>query len=216
MQDKRNANLSDPYKVVCLFARERGIRVLEGLLKDKRFTVVDLVVHSKLPRSESPDRSIRPEYSIFKALSEKHSIPLSTVDTRKAAQALASVKQLESFDFLITVSWRFLVPGDVFSRARIRAINVHRGKLPIYAGAEPVKRALENGEREIVLTVHEMVEEIDAGEVLVEKTHPVKLDREATLDENVETIKSEMLPLYPQAVVEALEMVMKSLEVVSG
>lgn len=35
-------NESDTFKIVCLFARERGINVLEGLLNDKRFTIVGL------------------------------------------------------------------------------------------------------------------------------------------------------------------------------
>jgi len=89
--------------------------------------------------------------------------------------------------------------------ARIGALNVHRGRLPEYAGAEPVKRALENGDETIVLTVHEMAPEIDAGEVLVERPHPANYRRDDNLDENVVRIKKEMLPLYPAALIEAID-----------
>lgn len=201
-----STNKTSPFNVVCLFARERGVEVLKGLLDDGRFSIIGLLVHSKLPKSEDPERAIRPEFSIFKEISHRYSIPFSTVDSRKEANELEFLGPINSFDILITVSWRFLVPKDIFSRARIAAVNVHRGKLPTYAGAEPIKRALENGEKNVVLTVHEMVEEIDAGTVLIEKIHPVNFDNLKTLEENVERIKKEMLPLYPIAVLEAIDL----------
>jgi len=197
-------NRIDIFKIVCLFARDCGIEALKGLLNDKRFTIIRLLVHSKLPKSEDPNRGIRPEFHIFKEIADKHSIPISIIDTREEAQNLTLLRTTGSFDFLISLSWRFLIPKDIFSKAKIAAINVHRGKLPKYAGAEPVRRAVEKGEKYIVLTVHEMVEEIDAGKVLIEKYHPVKYDDSKSLTENVERLKKEILPLYPNAIIEAI------------
>ncbi len=161
------------FKIVCLFARDCGVKALEGILNDERLAVAGLLVHSKLPKSEDPNRNIRPEFLIFQEIARKYSIPISAVDNREDAKDLAFLKTIDYFDFLVTLSWRYLVPKNIFSMARIAAFNVHRGKLPTYAGAEPVKKALENGESHIFLTVHEMAEEIDTGEILIEKSHPV-------------------------------------------
>ena len=38
---------------------------LEGLLADPRFNILTLAVHSRLPKSEDPQRSIRPEFTDF-------------------------------------------------------------------------------------------------------------------------------------------------------
>ncbi|MCB0360696.1 MAG: hypothetical protein KDD44_13705, partial [Bdellovibrionales bacterium] len=104
------------------------------------------MTHSRLPSSEDPLRSVRPEFLIYERLCSDHSIPLHSIDSRRDASVLAPLEPPLIFDFLVSVSWRFLVPERVYSRARIAAFNVHRGKLPQYAGAEPVLRALEAGE----------------------------------------------------------------------
>lgn len=198
------------FKIVCLFARECGVKALEGLLNDNRFTIVALLVHSRLPKSEDFNRSVRPEFSIFEKIAHKYSIPLSAIDSRKAAKILAPLNKVDSFDFLISLSWRFMIPYEFFSKARIAAINVHRGKLPTYGGSEPVKRALENGEKYVFLTVHEMVEEIDAGRVLLDHSHLVNFDYSTTLEMNVERIKKEMLPLYPIVVIKTLDLILNT------
>lgn len=198
---KNKANL---FKIVCFFARDCGVEALKELLNDKRFTIIWLLVHSKLPKSEDPNRGIRPEFAVFKEIANNHSIPMSVIDTREEAQTLKSLRTLE-YDFLISLSWRFLIPKEVFSKAKLAAINVHRGKLPEYRGAQPIKRALEKREQYITITAHEMVEEIDAGRTLIEKHHPVNYDNSRKLMENIERIKKEILPLYPKVIIEAIE-----------
>ncbi len=192
------------YDIVCLFARERGLVVLKWLLSDPRFNVTALVVHSKLPKSEDCERGLRPEFPEFQKIADENGIPLYTVDTKSEAKELSCLEGVGSFHFLTTVSWRFLVPERVFSRATIAPLNMHRGKLPQYAGAEPIKQALENGDTAITLTVHEMVAELDAGEILVEKEYIIEEDSKKSLPEKVECIKEAMLPLYPKALDEAL------------
>ena len=73
------------------------------------------------------------------------------------------------------------------------------------SGAEPVKRALEDGQEYITLTAHELAEKIDAGRILAEQRHPVRYKRSHSLAQNVERIKREMLPLYPRVALEAIE-----------
>lgn len=188
------------------------MRVLRGLIEDGRFEIAALLAHRKLPASEDAARSLRPEYAEFERLAAEHGFPLFAVDTREQAGALDGLAAAGEFDFLLTVSWRFLVPEAAYSRARICALNMHRGKLPRYAGAEPVRRALEAGEEEIVLSVQKMAAEIDAGEVLVEKTHPAGRRPGMSAAKNAERIKTEMLPLYPVAAIEAIDRVLKECE----
>lgn len=61
---------------------------------------------------------------------------------------------------------------QIFREAALRAapvvLNVHSGKLPTYRGMMPTFWAMERGEEEITVTVHEMVRRLDAGDVIAE------------------------------------------------
>ena len=69
---------------------------------------------------------------------------------------------------------------------------------------------LTNGDEDITLTVHRMIEELDSGEVLVEKIYRPQLKEELSLDENIEEIKKEMLPMYAGTVIEAIDLVLEA------
>ncbi len=61
---------------------------------------------------------------------------------------------------------------EIFRKAALAAaphvLNVHTGRLPRFRGMMPTFWALEQGEREVVITVHTMVAKLDAGEVVTE------------------------------------------------
>lgn len=193
---------------ICCFARERGVNVLHGLLEDRRFSIAALVVHRKLPSSEDPNRRDREEFRTFQEVAARHGIPLYTVDTRDEARRLDVAELKGNYDLLLSVSWRFVIPERYLNKARVAALNMHRGRLPDYKGAEPVKRALLKGDQEIILCVHKMSAEIDAGEVILEVRHPAHVDPAMELDENVARIKKEMLPLYAPAMLAAIDRVL--------
>jgi methionyl-tRNA formyltransferase len=58
-------------------------------------------------------------------------------------------------------------------------LNVHCGHLPRYRGMMPTFWALLHGEREVVITVHEMAPKIDAGGVLAEYPIPIRPEESA-------------------------------------
>lgn len=75
-------------------------------------------------------------------------------------------------DVLLSVS-----APEIFRAAALgaapHAINIHNGKLPLYRGMMPTFWALLNDEPELTITVHTMVEKLDAGQVLAEFPVPV-------------------------------------------
>jgi len=58
-------------------------------------------------------------------------------------------------------------------RATPHAINIHNGKLPLYRGMMPTFWALLHDEPEVTISVHTMVEKLDAGMVLAEYRVPL-------------------------------------------
>ena len=75
-------------------------------------------------------------------------------------------------------------------------INVHPSLLPEFRGLDALKRALEAGVKETGVTVHFMVEEVDAGPVISQEAVPVlPEDTEETLLERLHPVEHRLLVL---------------------
>ena len=73
-------------------------------------------------------------------------------------------------------------------------INVHPSLLPEFKGLHAVKRTLEAGVERTGVTVHFMVEEVDAGPEILQKEVPVLPDdTEESLLERLHPVEHELL-----------------------
>jgi phosphoribosylglycinamide formyltransferase 1 len=87
---------------------------------------------------------------------------------------------------------RVLTP--VFLERVPAVINVHPSLLPEFKGLDAVKRALETGMKRTGVTVHFMVEEVDAGPMIRQETVPVLPgDTEETLLERLHPVEHRLL-----------------------
>ena len=198
--------MTDVRRVVLLAARRPGLELLRRMIASGgSYRVQAVWTHRLLPRSESSDRAVRPDFAAFESVCAQVRVPLHTADTRVESDTLAAGLACYDFDYLVSLSWRYAVRPDALGLAKVAAVNLHRGKLPAYAGAEPVRRMLEAGEKNAVITAHRMVETIDAGEVLAELEFPAKLRLGESMSEAAERVKEEITPHY----FEALEMALK-------
>lgn len=59
-----------------------------------------------------------------------------------------------------------------------RNINVHPALLPKYAGRNPFRDMVSDGVEHVGITVHEMTEQIDSGEVIASLHYPYRADDE--------------------------------------
>ncbi len=69
------------------------------------------------------------------------------------------------FDVLVTMAYGQIVPKEVLGAPRVGAINLHGSLLPALRGAAPIQRAIMNGDKVTGVTLMEMVEAMDAGEM---------------------------------------------------
>jgi methionyl-tRNA formyltransferase len=70
--------------------------------------------------------------------------------------------------WLINAFSPVILPAQILDRFPHRALNLHNGPLPSYAGLNVTQWAIRNGEANFACTVHEMTTEIDAGPILAE------------------------------------------------
>ncbi|HEX2965570.1 MAG TPA: formyltransferase family protein [Syntrophorhabdaceae bacterium] len=79
-----------------------------------------------------------------------------------------------------------MIPREILDIPRVTALNMHGSLLPKYRGRAPVNWVLVNGEKETGVTLHEMVEKPDAGDIIAQKRI------EISFEDDIQTLYSKM------------------------
>ena len=69
-------------------------------------------------------------------------------------------------DLCIVAAYGKILPHYVLSEPKFGAINVHGSLLPAYRGAAPIQRAIMAGEKQIGITIMQMDDGLDTGDML--------------------------------------------------
>jgi len=79
-------------------------------------------------------------------------------------------------DLMFVVSWRYVIPASVYGKARLGAFVFHDSLLPEYRGFSPTVWAMINGEDHTGVTLFEVAEETDAGDIVDQERVPIGPD----------------------------------------
>ena len=117
-------------------------------------------------------------------LAAEQGIPMLPATSVNAPAYVARARALAP-DVIVSVAAPEIFRKDILAVPRLGCINIHSGRLPVYRGMMPTFWQMMRGEREITVTVHEMVEALDAGKILGTATAPIQpgdsLDRIITV-----------------------------------
>ena len=97
---------------------------------------------------------------------------------RKDEIALDKIKEIEP-DLNVVVAYGQIIPSSIIYLPRYNSLNVHFSLLPKYRGASPVQKALLDGEAKTGITIFELNEKMDEGDILVQKEVNVFPDENA-------------------------------------
>ena len=80
--------------------------------------------------------------------------------------------RLASFDadVMVVVAYGLLLPKVILQTPRLGCINVHGSILPEWRGAAPIQRAVEKGDAKTGVTIMQMDEGLDTGDMLLIET----------------------------------------------
>lgn len=87
---------------------------------------------------------------------------------RKDPEALERIKEINP-DLIVVVAYGQIIPASIIYFPRFHSINVHFSLLPKYRGASPVQWALLEGEKKTGVTIFELNEKMDEGDILVQQ-----------------------------------------------
>ncbi len=185
--------------VVGFLARPHGYNALSTLVESQNYKIIKLYTHKLNPKSQDLQRSIRADYELFVKKCAENSIPLISIDSKDH-----EITDFPECDYIIEVSWRYIIPQNIINKARRDVFGIHRGKLPEFAGAEPIKQALLKNEKTIVLSAHYLEKTIDTGQVITSIEFPVDYNNEKNLETNIQSIRDQITPLFSKLMLETL------------
>ncbi|GAA3192353.1 methionyl-tRNA formyltransferase [Actinocorallia longicatena] len=161
-------------RVVMFGYQTWGHRTLQALL-DSEHEVALVVTHPK------SDHAYERIWSDSVAdLAEEHGVPVLLRDRPDDEELIARLKEADP-DLIVANNWRTWIPPEVFNLPRHGTLNVHDSLLPAYAGFSPLIWALINDEKEVGVTAHMMDDDLDAGDIVVQRAIPVG-DRDTVTD----------------------------------
>ncbi|MFA5674997.1 MAG: methionyl-tRNA formyltransferase [Christensenellales bacterium] len=146
-------------RIVFLGTPSFAVPSLEGLARGK----YDIAAAVTQPDKKS-GRGRRVCQPPVKLLAARLGIPVLQFDSikREGESALKRVNP----DIIITAAYGQILPKQILYMPKFGCVNVHASLLPKYRGAAPVQWAIINGETRTGVTIMQMNEGLDTGDII--------------------------------------------------
>lgn len=100
-----------------------------------------------------------------KVLAEQHDLPVYQPERLKGGELREVLNQLMP-DIIVVAAYGRILPQYILDFPKYGCINIHASLLPKYRGAAPIQRAVVNGETETGITIMNMNEGMDTGDII--------------------------------------------------
>ncbi|MGH8760807.1 MAG: formyltransferase [Burkholderiales bacterium] len=109
------------------------------------------------------------------AIARRYDIAVATPDDPNTGEFTDRISTLRP-DFVFSFYYRRMLKPALLSAGARGALNMHGSLLPKYRGRAPINWAVINGERETGATLHYMVGNPDAGDIVDQQAVPILAD----------------------------------------
>ncbi|WP_372881948.1 methionyl-tRNA formyltransferase [Psychromonas sp.] len=140
--------------------------------------------------------------SAVKELAVEHNIPVYQPENFKQAGSVEQLAALHA-DLMIVVAYGLLLPKLVLTTPRLGCLNVHGSLLPRWRGAAPIQRAIWAGDAETGVTIMQMDEGLDTGDMLSKASCPIEQD------ETSASLYEKLALQAPQVLVDTINQLIK-------
>ncbi|MDO6707746.1 methionyl-tRNA formyltransferase [Photobacterium sp. 1_MG-2023] len=185
--------MSQPLRIVFAGTPDFAARHLAALLSSQH-DIIAVYTRQDQPAGRGKKLTASP----VKQLALEHDIPVyqpKTLRDEAAQQELASLNA----DIMIVVAYGLILPSVVLDTPRLGCINVHGSILPRWRGAAPIQRAIWAGDAETGVTIMQMDEGLDTGDMLKIASLPIEsTDTSASM-------YNKLAELGPQALLACLD-----------
>lgn len=170
-KEKKKPNI---IKVAFFGTPQIAVSALESLFKSNKIKVEVVVTNSDQVIGRNQSEKQPSEVAQY---ASKNNLPL--IKTSSINKEVSLLKKY-SFDYLVTCAFGQILSKEVLSTSKKKAINVHASLLPKGRGGAPIHWSIIKGETETGISMMEMIEELDAGEVYMQ--NKVRIENADTYD----------------------------------
>lgn len=142
-------------------------------------------------------RSGQAQFPPVKECAVKHGIPVFQPVKIKAPDAVEELKKFEA-DIFVVAAFGQILSKEILDMPKFGCVNIHASLLPKYRGAAPINWCIINGEKETGVTIQQMNEGIDTGDILAAKSMAI------APDETAESLFDKLSKLGAKLIVETL------------
>ncbi len=182
-----------PLRILFAGTPDFSVTALQALLESK---------HEVIGVYTQPDRPAGRGQKIHKSpvklCAEEAGIPVFQPTTLKEESEQQKIADFNA-DLMVVVAYGLLLPKAVLDAPRLGCINIHASLLPRWRGAAPIQRAILAGDAESGVTIMQMDEGLDTGDMLVKKTTPI------TATDTAQTLHNRLAELGATAMLETID-----------
>ena len=131
---------------------------------------------------------------------DKWGIPVFSPDKVKKPEAVARLRE-EAPDLIVVAAFGQILSKEILEMPKYGCVNVHASLLPKYRGAAPIQWAVINGEEKSGVTIMQMDEGLDTGDILLQE------EIELTPEETGESLYNKMAALGGELLVKTLPLI---------
>ena len=144
-------------------------------------------------------RGMQVSASPVKQLALQHGLKVLQPQTLKALEAQQEIAALGA-DVMVVAAYGLILPKAVLDIPRHGCLNIHASLLPRWRGAAPIQRAIQAGDKETGITIMQMDEGLDTGDMLLKKSCPIGKE------DNAQTLHDRLAALGADCILEALRL----------
>ena len=138
-------------------------------------------------------RSLESKSSLIKEWAQLHHLPVIETLELRSEDIHQKLRRVQA-ELFVVIDFGLILSKEVLEFPKKMALNVHASLLPCYRGAAPIHWAILNGEKETGVSVIEMSERCDAGDILAQKSTPISAnDDTVSLESRLSEMGVELL-----------------------
>ncbi|MCR5603907.1 MAG: methionyl-tRNA formyltransferase [Lachnospiraceae bacterium] len=184
-------------KILFMGTPDFAAGILESII-ESRHEVICAVTQEDKPKG----RSDKPIASAVKECALSHGIPVFQPHRIKDAKAVEELRKYDA-DIFVVAAYGQILSKEILDMPKYGCINTHASLLPKYRGAAPIQWAIVDGEEKTGVTVMQMDEGLDTGDILYVK------EVDITCEETGESLFNKLEICGKELIIEALDRIEK-------
>lgn len=157
-------------KVIFMGTPDFAVGALEALLEAGHEVTA---VVTQPDKQKGRDRKV--QFSPVKECALAHGLTVLQPERIKAPEAVEELRKFEA-DIFVVAAFGQILSREILEMPRYGCVNIHASLLPKYRGASPIQYAVLNGDDVTGVTIMQMDEGMDTGDILTMKAIPVEDD----------------------------------------